>query len=121
MTKLRQLVENTGVGIIAISHIRRGNKQKSFNEGEMISLTDLRGSASIEQLSDIVLASERDQQADDETSDIAQLRQLKNRPCGEVGPCGHVKYHTDTGRLLPCDFEQTDTTKDIAFDEVSDI
>ena len=121
MTKLRQLVENTGVGIIAISHIRRGNKQKSFNEGEMISLTDLRGSASIEQLSDIVLASERNQQAEDEESDIAQLRLLKNRPFGEVGPCGHVKYHTDTGRLLAHDFEPTQTENEVPFDTISDI
>jgi len=118
MTKLRQLVENTGVGIIAISHVRRGNKQKSFNEGETISLTDLRGSASIEQLSDIVLASERDQQAEDGESDIAQLRLLKNRPFGEVGPCGHVKYHTDTGRLLPHDFEPTEPT--FQTDSISD-
>ena len=120
MTKLRQLVENTGVGIIAISHIRRGNKQKSFNEGEMISLTDLRGSASIEQLSDIVIASERNQQAEDEESDIAQLRLLKNRPFGEVGPCGHVKYNTETGRLLAHDFEpkQEET---VNVDNISDI
>ena len=119
MTKLRQLVENTGVGIIAISHIRRGNKQKSFNEGEMISLTDLRGSASIEQLSDIVLASERDQQAEGENSDIAQLRLLKNRPFGEVGPCGHVKYHVKTGRLLAYDFETT--TENAIGDLITDI
>jgi twinkle protein len=61
MTRLRSLVEETGVGIIAIVHLKRVNG-KSFNEGAEVSLTDLRGSASLEQLSDNVIALERDQQ-----------------------------------------------------------
>ena len=120
MTKLRQLVENTGVGIICISHVRRGNKSKSFNEGEAISLTDLRGSASIEQLSDIVIACERDQQAE-EGSNITQIRLLKNRPFGDVGACGHAKYHSDTGRLLPHDFEPQQDVNPFEDDNVTDI
>jgi twinkle protein len=62
MTKLRSLAEETGVGIIAIVHLKRA-KDKTFNEGSQISLNDLRGSASLEQLSDNVIALERDQQA----------------------------------------------------------
>ena len=120
MTKLRQLVENTGVGIICISHVRRGNKSKSFNEGEAISLTDLRGSASIEQLSDIVIACERDQQAE-EGSNITQIRLLKNRPFGDVGACGHAKYHSNTGRLLPHDFEPQQDVNPFEDDNVTDI
>lgn len=61
MTRLRSLVEETGVGIIAIVHLKRVNG-KSFNEGAEVALTDLRGSASLEQLSDNVLALERNQQ-----------------------------------------------------------
>lgn len=61
MTRLRSLVEETGVGIIAIVHLKRVNG-KSFNEGAEVSLTDLRGSASLEQLSDNVIALERNQQ-----------------------------------------------------------
>lgn len=124
MTKLRQLVENTGVGVICISHVRRGNKSKSFNEGEAISLTDLRGSASIEQLSDIVIACERDQQAN-EGSNVTQIRLLKNRPFGDVGAAGHAEYIAETGRLLPTDFEPSNTTQQesspFVEDDITDI
>lgn len=106
MTKLRQMVENTGAGVIAISHIKRGNKDKSYNEGAQISLTDLRGSAAIEQLSDIVIGLERDQQSEDE-SNVSKIRVLKNRPFGQVGPAGHMAYDEPTGRMLPVDFEPT--------------
>lgn len=51
----------------------------------------------------MVIALERDQQ-DKEKSDISAIRVLKNRPIGRTGPAGLVKYHTDTGRLLPFDY-----------------
>lgn len=115
MTKLRQMVENTGAGVIAISHIKRGQKDKSYNEGATISLTDLRGSAAIEQLSDIVIGIERDQQAEEE-SNVAKLRLLKNRPFGHVGPAGHMAYDTETGRMNPVDFEPTQNQQPMSQD-----
>ena len=51
MTKLRSLVEETGKTIIAISHLKRPETGKSWNEGREPRLTDLRGSASLESLS----------------------------------------------------------------------
>ncbi len=100
MTRLRALIEETGVGVLAIVHLKRpDNKGKSFNEGRKVSLTDLRGSASLEQVSDIVVALERDQQGED--PDVATIRVLKNRPIGRVGLAGAVRYDHETGRLLP--------------------
>jgi twinkle protein len=64
MTRLRSLIEETGVGIIAVVHLKRV-QGKNFNEGAPVSLTDLRGSASLEQLSDNVIALERNQQVHD--------------------------------------------------------
>ena len=87
MTNLRLFVEQTGVGLITVAHLRRNNKD-SFNDGGSVSLTDLRGSSALEQLADIVIASERNQQGDD--SNVTQLRLLKNRPYGVVGPAGKV-------------------------------
>lgn len=108
MTKLRSVIEQTGVGVIAIVHLKRPDgKRQSFNEGGQISLSDLRGSASIEQLSDNIIAVERDQQSD-EDGDISMLRVLKNREWGRLGPAGHNKYHVETGRLLPHDVEPED-------------
>lgn len=105
MTKLRSLVENTGLGVIAVSHIKRGSGDKSYNEGAQISLTSLRGSASLEQLSDICIALERDQQSE-EYGDVAQIRLLKNRPFGQVGPAGHLIYDVPTGRMRHHDIEE---------------
>ncbi len=122
MTKLRQLVENTGVGILAISHLKRGDKNKSFNEGGAISLTDLRGSAALEQLSDIVIGLERDQQSD-EAGNIATIRLLKNRPVGIVGRMGAAEYNAETGRLLETSqqMETNEVSAENQFDEINDI
>jgi twinkle protein len=99
MTRLRSLVEETGTGLIGIVHLKRPDTGKAFTEGRQVSLSDLRGSGSLEQLSDVVIALERNQQ-DPECGDISTLRVLKNRPVGTVGPCGHVAYDSETGRLL---------------------
>lgn len=63
MTRLRSLIEETGIGIVAIVHLKRVTG-KNFNEGAQVSLSDLRGSGSLEQLSDNVIALERNQQVD---------------------------------------------------------
>jgi len=100
MTKLRQFVEQTGVGVIAISHLRRNNSKTSFNRAGEVDLNDLRGSASLEQLSDVVLSVERNMMEDDrEKAEVSQIRLLKNRPFGQTGPVGFVKYDRHTGRL----------------------
>ena len=103
MTKLRSLIEETGVMVLAVVHLKRPDKGKSFNEGRQVSLTDLRGSGSLEQVSDVVIALERDQQGDE--PNLASIRVLKNRPIGETGPAGAVTYDPETGRLTPADGE----------------
>lgn len=99
MTRLRSLVEETGVAVLAVVHLKRPDKGKSWNEGREPSLTDLRGSGSLEQLSDVVISLERDQQGDD--PDTSRFRVLKNRPVGLTGQAGLVKYNHETGRLEP--------------------
>jgi len=116
MTNLRQFVEQTGVGLIGVCHLRRNGGKDSFNEGGQVSLTDLRGSAGLEQLSDVVIASERNQQhGDEDKQDITNFRVLKNRPFGNVGPAGAARYDRDRGRLLPHDALLDDTEEDIPF------
>jgi twinkle protein len=98
MTKLRSLAEETGVGIIAIVHLKRA-QGKSFGEGDQISLNDLRGSGSLEQLSDNVFGLERDQQADEGARDMSLIRVLKCRETGDTGPADTLLYDRQTGRL----------------------
>jgi len=100
MTRLRSLIEETGVGVVAIVHLKRptDNSSKGYNEGKAVSLTALRGSASLEQLSDVVIALERNQQG--ENSNESTIRVLKNRPIGITGIADTLIYNPDTGRLL---------------------
>lgn len=105
MTALRSLAEETQVGICIISHLRRPTGDKGFENGTEVTLSHLRGSGGIAQLSDAVVAMERDQQAAIDSS-VGNIRILKNRYTGETGLSGKVKYYQDTGRLLNYEFDE---------------
>ena len=62
MTKLRTLSEETEAAIIAVCHLKRLSGDRGHEEGATTSLSQLRGSAAIGQLSDIVVGLERNQQ-----------------------------------------------------------
>ncbi len=100
MTRLRSMVEETGAGIILVSHLRRVDGNKGHENGITVSLSHLRGSNSIAQLSDCVIALERNQQAEDELeSRTTKLRVLKSRYTGDVGMSTSLVYDKETGRL----------------------
>ena len=96
MTKLRSLVERTGISLFLVSHLRRTQTDKDHTDGAKVSLGQLRGSQAISQLSDTVLALERDQQAD---NDVSTLRVLKNRYSGETGIAAQLQYDKTTCRF----------------------
>jgi len=96
MTMLRTLVQETGIGLILVSHLKRPPGQ-GHEEGAQTSLSQLRGSAAIAQLSDMVLGLERNQQSDD--PNVTLVRVLKNRFSGETGEACHLRYDRETGRL----------------------
>ena len=98
MTNLRKLVEELKIGMLLVSHLKRP-EGKGHEEGAQTSLAQLRGSASIAQLSDIVIGAERNQQ-DPAVSEFTLLRILKNRFCGDTGEAGWLHYKKDTGRLI---------------------
>lgn len=98
MTKLRSLVEETGVGLLLVSHLKRPEGNKGHEDGLQTSLSHLRGSAAIAQLSDIVIGLERNQQSDDPNR--TTVRVLKNRFSGITGEAGELRYIKETGRLL---------------------
>lgn len=102
MTKLRSLAEETKLCIILVSHLKRPPGQ-GHEEGAVTSLAQLRGSAAIGQLSDIVIGAERNQQ-DPETRNILQLRVLKNRFTGQTGLADRLAYNVNTGRLEVAEF-----------------
>jgi len=99
MTKLRSLVERTGITLFLVSHLRRTNSDTNHEEGARVTLGQLRGSAAIAQLSDTVVALERDQQADAERS-FTTVRVLKNRYSGEVGVACELEYDLSTCKFI---------------------
>lgn len=105
MTKLRALVEETGAGIVVVSHLRKvDTKATPFEQGGTISLDDLRGSGTLKQIPDTILALERNQQADDEAlRNLLKLRVLKCRHTGNTGLGGYVRFNKSTNTIEDVD------------------
>jgi twinkle protein len=112
MTRLRSLVERTGISLFLVSHLRRAQSDHNHEEGARVTLGQLRGSASIAQLSDGVIALERDQQGSSEHSDTT-VRVLKNRYSGETGVACTIRYDLDS-----CKFTENEAQPD--FDATTD-
>ena len=105
MTKLRTLVQELDICLITVSHLRRPSSG-SHEEGLNTSLSDLRGSASIGQLSDIVIGLERNGQADDIIErHTTHVRVIKNRFSGLTGLCAKLYYDFEDGRMRERDLE----------------
>ena len=97
--KLRSLVERTGIALFLVSHLRRSNNDNhAHEEGGRVSLSQLRGSHSIAQISDNLVGLERDQQSDGGRG-VTTVRVLKNRLFGETGTCGTLDYNLNTCRF----------------------
>ena len=106
MLRLASLVQETGCGLQLVSHLKRTNSNIGHEQGLEVSLSHLRGSQSISQISDIVIAAERNQQAEDGSANRTQLRILKNRPIGDTGIATALEYNIKTGRMVEVPLEQ---------------
>ena len=99
MTNLRTTIQATGKSVIAISHLKRPpGEAKDYNNGGKVTLSALRGSASLEQISDYVIALERNQFSEEKSNRI-KLKVLKCRRGGRVGYADVLDYSHETGRL----------------------
>lgn len=105
MTQLRALVEETGAGIVVVSHLRKGDtKATPFEQGGNISLDDLRGSGTLKQIPDTILALERNQQADEEDlKNTMKLIVLKCRFTGNTGLAGYVRFNKSKNKIEDVD------------------
>ena len=99
MTRLKKFAKTKGVVVVVICHLKNPEKGKSHEEGRPVSITDLRGSGALRQLSDTIIALERNQQGD--TPNVVQLRLLKCRFTGDTGLAGYLEYNKLTGWLEP--------------------
>lgn len=101
MTKLASMVQELRCRLLLISHLRKPDG-KPHEEGGRVTLDDLRGSASIKQLSYDIIALERNQQ-DPEQNNRTHVRVLKCRTTGKTGSAGYLIYDDQTGLLTPAD------------------
>ena len=113
MQRLRSLIEETGVGLILVSHLRRASGDKGHEQGVEVSLSYLKGSQGIAQLSDCVIALERNQQASNEDeANTTRVRVLKSRYTGDTGLACSLRYNGETGRLFEVTEEETFDNED---------
>lgn len=98
MTKLKTTAMETRIVLHIVSHLKRPSGDKGHEEGAQTSLAQLRGSAAIGQLADLVIGVERNQQ-DERFKNMNTLRILKNRYTGETGVAGWLAYDAESGRL----------------------
>ena len=119
MTRLRSLAEETGAGLILVSHLRRIDGNKGHEKGAETDISHLRGSHSIGQVSDSIITLERNQQSDDPVeAATTRVRILKSRYTGDVGVATHLLYDKETGRLSEIEYSdiEFENSDEMAFE-----
>jgi twinkle protein len=101
MNDLLRLCKRYPVWIGLVSHLRKTPTGKtSFEEGQLPSLDDIKGSGSIKQISNDIIAFARDMSHDDDRiRNHIKMRVLKCRFTGLTGNVPGVDYDYPTGRL----------------------
>jgi hypothetical protein len=100
-------VSRTGVHIHIVSQLVKNGK--AFEEGERITMQDLRGSGSLSSVPNTVIALERNRQDPDPVvSNTTTVRVLKNRLTGKCGVAAALYYDRNIGRLEEVEYRESD-------------
>lgn len=106
MTRLRTLVQELEITLIVVSHLKRPNGNQGHEDGQAVSLSQLRGSGAIAQLSDAVITLERNSMSTDPIErHTTKVAVAKNRYSGMTGPACDLRYDIDTGRMFEVTME----------------
>lgn len=106
MKELSSMTRELKFNLQVISHVRKSDSsRRPAEEGGRVKIDDLKGSGAVKQWANMVVALERNQQAEDEEeARTTTVRILKARGVGKnVGRTVHVKYLPDTAQLLQTD------------------
>ena len=99
MSDLLKLVKQHNVWLGLISHLRK-SQGRSFEEGQLPSIDDIKGSGSIKQISFDIIAFARNLIAEEDYErNTIKLRVLKSRFTGRTGDAGRAVYDPNTTRL----------------------
>ena len=98
---LAALCVEFGITIIAACHLRKSpNQTTTHEEGNKVTMDDLKGSSAIKQLASTIISVERNgQDPDPIKANTSIIRVLKNRAFGSKGICTAVYYDKDTTLL----------------------
>jgi len=100
MSDLLKIVKKHNVWLGLISHLRKAQGGRSFEEGHLASIDDIKGSGSIKQISFDIVAFARNLVAESALErNTIKLRVLKARFSGNTGDCGTALYNPQTTRL----------------------
>lgn len=102
MNDLLKLVKRYPVHIGLVSHLRKSPSQnsKSFEQGIMPTLDDIKGSGSVKQISFDIIATSRNLTAEDPLEVCrTEIAVLKGRTKGLTGRVAPLYYNIKTGRL----------------------
>lgn len=102
MSDLLKIVKKHNVWLGLISHLRKtAGGGKSFEEGKLASIDDIKGSGSIKQISFDIIAFARNLVAESEAErNTIQFTVLKSRFTGLTGDAGSAMYNNKTCRLV---------------------
>ena len=114
MNDLLRLVKRYPVWIGLVSHLRKVKQsEKSFEEGQLPSMDDIRGSGSVKQVSMDIIAFARNMAAkSSKVRNKVKMSVLKCRFTGLTGPVNGALYDFETGRLNPLDYIVPDDEED---------
>lgn len=100
MSDLLKITKRYNIWLGVISHLRKSLSGKSFEEGQLASIDDIKGSGSIKQISFDIIAFARNLVADNDVEkNTVHFRVLKSRFTGHTGDAGSAYYDHNTTRL----------------------
>lgn len=108
---IKEMCVALDITVIAAIHLRKSQSGKDHESGAVVRLDDIKDSSSVKQLSDIVIALERDGQNEDRVkANTTTMRVLKNRDFGAKGVACGLLYDSETTRLqeIPADILLSD-------------
>jgi twinkle protein len=117
MYSIKKLAKATDAAFIVVCHLKRPEGKIGFDEGLRVSPIHIRGSAAIEQVSDTIIAGQRDK-TNPETRDLLELTCLKDRKGGRDGrTIAWLRWFAEQGRLKEVN---PHATRESPFDEEPD-
>lgn len=118
MNNMRSLAERNRAHFDVVCQLKKTDK--AFEEGDRITLQDLKGAASLQSVPNQVLALERNgHDPNPIRANTTIIRCLKDRVTGRRGPAAAVRYDFETGRMMEAPFTQ-DAAGEIMFGPAED-